>query len=321
MLNIIFLDGYTINPGDLDWSPLEGVGNFKVFDRTADEDVLTRSAEADVIITNKVKLGERAFSALPRLRLVCVAATGYDCIDTEAARRHGILVTNCAGYSTQAVGQMTLSLLLEACDGVGEYTRRNRQGEWTESKDFCYTFAPRIPLQGKRVCIVGWGNIGKQVASLLRPFGVKLFAVTSKQQSELPTDVQRVESLAEAFRTCDVVSLHCPLTSQNRECVNGELLLQANPQLILINTARGALVNEADVAEALREGRLGAYCTDVLAQEPPFPSNPLFAAPRTFITPHIAWATPTARGRIIQLLCESIRNFAAGTPVFVVNDR
>lgn len=317
-MKITFLDGYTINPGDLDWSPLKKCGEFTVYDRTHPDEVLSRAADSDVLIVNKTALTEKHFEALPNLRLVCVAATGYDKVDVVSARQHGITVCNCAGYSSRSVAQMAVSLILEACDNVGEYTRLNHRGEWSVSKDFCYTLRPRIELLDKRVVIIGLGAIGHAVANVLRPFGVKLCAVSSKPQESLPEDIEKV-TMKEAFSTADFISLNCPLTPENAGFIDAELLKLAKPNLVLVNTARGGLVNEQDLATALREKRVAAYCTDVLTQEPPQKDCPLLSAPNTYITPHIGWATPEARGRIVQIVADDIQAFMSGKPLNVVN--
>lgn len=317
MNHIVFLDGYTINPGDLTWQSLEALGHFTVYDRTAPEEVLQRASEAEILIVNKTRLQRQHFEALPALRLVCVAATGYDGVDVQAAADHGVTVCNCAGYSSRAVAQLVASLLLEVADAVGTYVQRNSEGMWCDSPDFCYTLTPRMELVGKRMAIVGFGNIGRAVANVMRPFGLQLFAVTSKHADQLPADVSPI-GLEEAFATCDVVSLNCPLTASNRAFVNAALLAKANPRLILINTARGALVDEQAVADALHTDRMLAYCADVLTQEPPLPTCPLLSAPRAYITPHIGWATPEARSRILAILEANIRGFIAGTPQNVV---
>lgn len=316
-MKIVFLDGYTINPGDLDWSLLQACGDFTVFERTAPEEILLRSQDAEVLIVNKTKLGEEQFSALSKLKLVCVAATGYDNVDTQAAHKYGIKVCNCAGYSSHAVAQMVASLILEVADGVGEYARLNALGDWQRSKDFCYTIRPRIELVGKRMAIVGFGNIGSAVYEVMRSFGLHIYAVSSKNRKELPEDVNKLP-LQEAFSYCDIVSLNCPLTPSNYQMVNAALLEGCNPHLILVNTARGGLVDEEAVACALRENRLGAYCADVLQEEPPTSRCPLLSAPHTYITPHIAWDTPDARTRILNILANNIRSFEAGVPRNVV---
>lgn len=317
-MNIVFLDGYTINPGDLTWQPLEALGHLTVYDRTEPDEVLERATGAEVLIVNKTCLTASHFDALKSLKLVCVAATGYDRIDTTAARRQGVVVCNCAGYSSLSVAQMVVSLLLEAFDSVGFYAERNRRGAWSDSPDFCYTVKPRVELAGKRMAIVGFGNIGRTVARIMQAFGLQLFAVSSKEAHELPDGVQKI-TLDEAFATCDIVSLNCPLTPQNRGFVNAGLLARANPRLVLVNTARGALVDEQAVAGALSQGRLGAYCTDVLTQEPPAPDCPLLSAPNCYITPHIGWDTIEARRRILDILVDNIRAFQSGSPVSVVN--
>lgn len=317
-MNISFLDGYTVVTGDEGRHKLEALGNLSLYDRTRDADVVARAQGAEVVIVNKTALNESHFSQLPDLRLVCVAATGYDKIDIAAARRHGITVCNCADYSSRSVAQLVASFILEVADSVAEYTHENRNGRWSKSPDFCYTLRDRIELVDKPMAIVGFGNIGRAVANVMRPFGVKLFAVTSKSQDALPADVEKI-SLADAFRTCRFVSLNCPLTADNKQFVNRELLQNANPNLVLINTARGGLVNEHDVAEALREGRLAAYCTDVLTSEPASVNCPLLSAPRAFVTPHIGWDTPEARMRIIDILVANVRNFYNGQPSNCVN--
>ncbi len=318
MPNITFLDSFSVNPGDLTWDLLTAEGNLKTFDRTAPEDVIERSLDADVIITNKVKLDRTHFRQLPNLKLICVAATGYDPIDTKAARDCGITVCNCPNYSTEAVAQMVLALLLEATNHVGFYADANHKGYWSSSPDFCRWEQPIMELSGKKFAVVGFGHIGQATTRILRTLGAKLYAVTSKAQKALPADVEKI-ALAEAFKTCDIVSLHCPSTPENAQFVNEALLDQANPNLILINTARGKLVDEAAVAKALMENKLKAYCCDVMTQEPPAADNPLLAAPNTYITPHIAWATLEARGRILDILAHNIRSFFEGTPVNVVN--
>lgn len=315
---IVYLDCHTVNPGDLSWGALGQFRNLVCYERTAPEQVVERIGDSRIVITNKTRLSEKEFSQLPALELVCVSATGYDVVDVEAARRHGVTVCNCAGYSTECVAQMVVAHLLNVTNQVAHYSHEVcNEGAWTSSPDFCYWKGVIMELHRMSVAIVGFGNIGRAVADRLRPFGTKIYAVTTKPEGQLPQDVTKVE-LEEAFKICDAVSLNCPLSPGNREFVNARLLAVSKPGLILINTARGALVNEADVAQALHEGRLGAYCTDVLANEPALPDNPLLSAPRVSVTPHIAWAAPGARSRIIEILAENIKNYLAGTPSNVV---
>ncbi len=318
MRNIVFLDGATLNPGDLSWESLQTMGNFTVYDRTSPNQILERAANAEVLIVNKTQLTAAHFDHLPHLRLICIAATGYDGVDIRAARQHNVTVCNAAAYSTHSVAQMVVAMLLEVTNQVGHYTQLNRQRFWSNSPDFSRWTMPPIELVGKKVAVVGFGNIGRTVTEYLRPFGVQLYAVTTKPADQLPPDVTRI-SIQDAFASCDVISLNCPLTPENRGFVDVHLLDTANPRLILINTARGLLVDEESVATALTEGKLAAYCCDVLSQEPPSPTNPLLSAPHCFITPHIAWAAPEARQRILNILCTNIKGFFAGTPQNVVN--
>ena len=316
-MNIVFLDSHALNPGDLSWKPFEEFGTLTTYPRSTSEEAVVRAQDADVILTNKVRLGEEEFAKLPRLRLILEAATGYDNIDVAAARRHGVTVCNVPAYSTLAVAQHAMALLLEVCNQVGHYSRKISipAGEssgtdtsyWAVSPDFCCWDRPVTELTGKRIAIVGWGNIGSKVAQLLLPLEAEVVAVTSKPQEALPTDVKKV-SLEEAFATSFAVSLHCPLSASNRAFVNRDLLSASRRGLILINTARGGLINDADVAQALADGQLAAYCTDVLSQEPPSADHPILHAPNVFITPHIAWASADARQRIIDIMT---RNFQA----------
>lgn len=316
---VVFLDSFTLNPGDLDWGELKGCPGMVCYDRTAPEEVVERIGDARVVITNKTRITEAVMQQLPQLQLICVAATGYDVVDVAAASRRGITVCNCAGYSTQAVAQMAVAHLLEVTNHVGHYTREVcGERKWTQSADFCYWNAPLLELEGLKVAIVGWGNIGQAVAARLRPFGVQLYAVSSKSADQLPADVRKL-TVEEAFAQCDVVSLNCPLHAGNAGFVNAELLAQTREGLILINTARGGLIDEAAVAAALSTGRLRAYCCDVLAKEPAAADNPLLSAPHVFMTPHIAWASPGARQRIIRILADNIRSYWAGQPQNVVN--
>ena len=327
MLNIVFLDSHALNPGDLSWEPFSRFGRLTTYPRTPSHLIYTRAREADVIITNKVHFGEEEFQQLPRLRLILEAATGYDNIDLTAARAHGVTVCNVPAYSTLAVAQHAMALLLEACNQVGHYTRQisiptseanGASSYWATSPDFCRWNRPIVELTGKHIAIVGWGNIGSKLAQLLLPLEAEVVAVTSKPQDALPNGVQKVE-LEEAFATSFAVSLHCPLAPNNRQFVNRELLSLSRRGLVLINTARGGLINDADVAAALSDGQLSAYCTDVLSQEPPTPEHPLLHAPNVFITPHIAWASQDARQRIIDIMVRNFQAFLDGQPTNVVS--
>lgn len=325
-MNLVFLDSHALNPGDLSWEQIERYGTLATYDRTTPDLIAERAKDADVVLTNKVHFGEAEFAALPKLRLILEAATGYDNIDLDAARRHGVTVCNVPAYSTLAVAQHAMALLLEVCNQVGHYTRiigheatdAERDSFWAVSPDFCRWDRPVVELTGKRIAIVGWGNIGSKVAQLLLPLEAEVVAVTSKPQEALPAGVKKV-SLEEAFATSFAVSLHCPLSPTNRQFVDARLLSQSRRGLILVNTARGGLINDQDVADALATGQLGAYCTDVMSQEPPSPAHPILHAPNAYITPHVAWATADARQRIIDIMTQNLAAFVEGTPKNVVS--
>lgn len=325
-MNLVFLDSHALNPGDLSWAQIERFGTLTTYERTPKELIVERAKDADVILTNKVHFGEEEFARLPKLRLILEAATGYDNIDIAAARRHGVAVCNVPAYSTLAVAQHAMALLLEVCNQVGHYTRaivtepsgEAKESFWAVSPDFCCWDRPVVELTGKRIAIVGWGNIGSKVAQLLLPLEAEVVAVTSKPQDALPAGVRKV-TLEEAFATSFAVSLHCPLSDRNRQFVNADLLANTRRGLILVNTARGGLINDLDVADALRSGILGAYCTDVMSQEPPSADHPILHAPHAYITPHIAWATTDARQRIIDVMTRNLNAFIEGTPINVVN--
>ena len=317
-MKIVFLDSQALNPGDISWEPLACQGEFVTFPRTTPAEVVERAADAEVIVLNKVRIGETELQQLPSLRLILVAATGYDVVDLTAARRHGVAVCNVPAYSTLAVAQHTLAMMLAVCNRVEHYTRLNHDGYWASSPDFCLWNEPIVELTARRIALVGFGNIGQKVAQLLMPLEAEVLAVTSKPQEELPQGVKKI-TLEEAFRTADIVSLHCPLTPQNKAFVNTPLLAKAREGLMLVNTARGGLIDDEAVAEALRSGRLGYYCCDVLSQEPPRADHPILTAPHTMITPHVAWASRDARGRVVKIMAANLRAFLAGQPQNVVN--
>ena len=318
-MNLVFLDSHVLNPGDLSWNQIKRLGDLTTYDRTPKDLIMERAKDADVILTNKVHFGDAEFDLLPHLRLILVAATGFDNIDIAAARRHGVTVCNVPAYSTLAVAQHTMALLLEVCNQVGHYTTSNLDGRfWPACPDFCSWDKPVIELTGKRIAIVGWGNIGSKVAQLLLPLEAEVVAVTSKPQEALPDGVKKV-SLEEAFATSFAVSLHCPLSDSNRQIINADLLAKSRRGLVLVNTARGGLINDQDVTDALASGQLGAYCTDVMSQEPPRDDHPILHAPNVHITPHIAWTTADARQRIIDIMTANLAAFIDGAPINVVN--
>lgn len=317
-MTIVILDGYALNPGDLSYDRLQQFGELKVYDRTAPEQVIERAKDADALLTNKVVLGEREFVQLPQLRYIGVQATGYNVVDVEAARKHGITVTNIPAYSTASVAQMVMAHLLNITQSVEYYARENRAGRWAKNPDFCYWDNPLIELAGKQMGIVGFGRTGSAVARLAGAFGMKVAAYTSKPQESLPEGVEKL-SLDELFASSDVVSLHCPLVPATQHLVNAERLALMKPTAILINTARGPIVDEQALADALNNGVLHAAGIDVLCEEPPRTESPLLTARNCFVTPHIAWATLEARTRLLDICEANLRAFVEGHPQNVVS--
>ena len=317
-MNIIILDGHALNPGDLSYDSLKQFGTLKVYDRTAPEQVIERANDADALLINKVVLGEREFAQLPRLRYIGVQATGYNVVDVEAARRYGITVTNIPAYSTPSVAQMVMAHLLNITQNVDYYARENRAGRWASSLDFCYWDNRLIELSGKQIGIVGFGRTGSAVARIAQAFGMKVAAYTSKSQSELPEGVEKLP-LDMLFASSDVVSLHCPLTPDTHHLVNAQRLALMKSTAILINTARGPIVDEQALADALNGGALHAAGIDVLCEEPPLSGSPLLTARNCFVTPHVAWATLEARTRLLSICEANLRAFVEGHPQNVVN--
>lgn len=308
------LDGYGLNPGDLSWEGFEQLGEVTVYDRTAPEEVVTRAAGADILLTNKTIVTAEMMCALPALKYIGVLATGYNVVDIAAAKATGIVVTNIPAYSTASVAQTAFAHLLAITQHVEHYTAENRAGRWSNCPDFCYWDYPLTELAGKRIGIVGFGNTGQATARIAAAFGMDVQVYTSKSADALPAGMTKI-SLDDLFRTCDVVSLHCPLTEDTRHLVNASRLRQMKPSAILINTGRGPLVNEQDLADALNAGTIYAAGVDVLSTEPPRADNPLLTARNCFITPHIAWATREARVRLMDMAVENLRSFIAGKVV------
>ena len=313
-MRITVLDGYGLNPGDLSWKGFEALGDCTVYDRTMPEQLMERAAGAEILITNKTILTADILKALPDLKYVGILATGYNVVDVKAAKELGIVVTNIPAYSTDSVAQMVFAQILTITQRVEYYTEENRKGRWANSRDFCYWDTPLMELAGKKIGIVGFGHTGQATARIALAFGMKVFAYTSKSAEQLPADITKL-SLDELFRTCDVVSLHCPLTDTTKNLVNAERLKQMKSSAILINTGRGPLVNEKDLADALNNGTIYAAGVDVLSCEPPKADNPLLAAKNCYITPHIAWATKEARVRLMDIAVENLRSFLSGTVI------
>lgn len=311
------MDGHGVNPGDMSWKPFEEIGQITVYPRTAPEEVVAHVGDADIVLTNKTVFNADVISQLPNVKYIGVLATGYNVVDTEAAHRRGIVVTNIPAYSTDSVAQMTFAHILNITNRVGYYAAKNSDGEWSRCPDFCYWDTPLTDLSGKTIGIVGLGHIGSKVARLAQNFGMDVFAYTSKNAADLPTGINKT-TLDGLLGISDVITLHCPLTPSTREIINKESIKKMRRGAILINTGRGPLVNEADVAEALQEGQLEAYGADVMCSEPPAADNPLFAQPNAYITPHIAWATVEARERLMAIAVSNLKAFVSGNPVNVV---
>ncbi len=317
-MKIVVLDGYSVNPGDLSWDGLKEMGEVVVYPRTAPDEILERAKEADVVLTNKVPFHAGMLSKLPKLRMIGVLATGFNIIDTEAARAQGITVCNIPAYSTDSVAQMVFAHILNITNRVDSFARQNREGRWSQNPDFCYWDAPIRELAGKTIGIVGLGSIGCKVARIARDFGMDVFAHTSKNSADLPEGIQKT-TMEGLLGVSDILTLHCPLTPETRELINKDSLHRMKHGAILINTGRGPLVNEQDVADALASGQLAAYGADVMCSEPPAADNPLLSQPHAYLTPHVAWATREARGRLMEIAVANVRAFGEGNPQNVVN--
>ena len=316
-MKIVILDAYAANPGDLSWDEFAALGDLTVYDRTAQEDAAARIGDAEVVFINKVRLTDDIFAACPNLKLVSILATGYNIVDLAAAKRRGITVCNVPGYSTRAVVQMTFALLLEICQQVVLHSGAVHTGRWQTCPDFCFWDRPLIELDGKTMGIVGYGAIGSAVGTVAQALGMKLL-VTARHERPVPEGARFV-SLPELLAQSDVVSLHCPQTAENARMIDAGALAQMKDGAILLNTARGGLLDEQAVADALRSGKLLAAGMDVVSAEPIRADNPLLTAPNCFLTPHIAWAPLETRRRLQAISAENLRAFLAGKPQNVVN--
>jgi glycerate dehydrogenase len=316
-MNIVVLDGFTLNPGDLSWAELQGLGPCAIYDRTPSEEILARAAGAEILLTNKTPLTSETIQRLPQLRYIGVLATGTNIVDLAAARVRGIPVTNVPTYGTKSVAQFTFALLLELAHHVGHHADTVREGRWPRSTDWCYWDFPLIELDGLTLGIVGLGRIGRAVSALGAAFGMKVIACDPTAVT--PPPLVRLVELDTLLPESDVVSLHCPLTPQNAHLVNARRLALMKPTAFLVNTSRGPLVDESALAEALNAGRIAGGAVDVLSAEPPLANNPLLAARNCLITPHMAWGTRAARSRLMQIAVENVRAFLAGMPQNVVN--
>ncbi len=318
-MKIVILDGYTINPGDNPWSPVEELGECVIYDRTPADLVLDRAREADIILTSKVKLTEAVITALPKLRYISMLATGYNNVDVAAAARQGIPVSNVPAYSTESVAQTAFALLLELTTQVGLHDAAVKAGEWIRCPDHAFWKSPIVELDGLTIGIVGYGAIGRAMARVAAAFGMQVVAHAPRIPADSGPVPVRFLPLEELFATADVVSLNCPQTPENTGFVNSRLLSVMKPSAFLLNVARGGLVNEAELADALNRGVIAGAGLDVVAHEPMLAGNPLLTAANCIFTPHIAWASLAARKRLMSIVANNIAAFQAGEPVNVVN--
>ncbi len=318
-MNIVVLDGYAMNPGDLSWSEMEKLGELTVYDRTPKEFLLKRIGDAEIVLSNKVILSRDIIEKTPALKYIGVMATGYNVIDTTAATERGIVVTNVPAYSTDSVAQLVFAFILEFCHHVGEHNRTVQEGSWTASKDFSFWNYPLIELKNKTLGIIGYGTIGKAVARLAEAFGLHVRVFSRTVRHELETDKTKFVTLNEVLEQSDFLSLHCPLTEDTKGLINKDNILKMKTGAFLINTSRGPIVVEQEVADALNTGKLGGAAVDVVSVEPIIKENPLLGARNCIITPHFAWASFEARTRLMDTLVSNVRAFIQGNPVNVVN--
>ncbi|QNI37352.1 D-2-hydroxyacid dehydrogenase [Edaphobacter albus] len=315
-MTIVVLDGYPLNPGDNPWTPLEELGEVHVYDRSTPAEAHERVAKADIILTNKTPLSRDIIQNAQHLKFISVLATGYNIVDIDAAKQQGIVVSNVPDYGTNTVAQFVMGLLLELCHRIGDHSNAVHSGAWTTSKDWTFWNSPQVELYGKTMGIVGFGRIGRRVAALAECFGMR---VIYNARTPRPDSLQQYRTLQQLFVESDVVSLHCALTPENIGIINCALLEKMKPSAFLINTARGALINESDLSAALNSGKIAGAALDVLSSEPPSNDNPLLAARNCIITPHMAWAALEARKRIMEATVHNVRSFLGGTPVNIVS--
>lgn len=317
-MKIVVLDGKGLNPGDLSYDCLKQFGGLTVYDKTSSlEETIAHIGSSEIVLTNKTPITEAVLAACPSIRYVGVQATGYNVVDCKACAERGIPVTNVPSYGTAAVAQFTMALLLELCHHIGLHDESVHRGDWIRSDNFCYWLTPQMELAGKTFGIIGYGRIGQAAARLANAFGMQVLAYTRTPKED--SDICRFVPLDQLFAQSDIISLHCPLTSENMKLINGISIQKMKDGVILINTARGGLIDEYAVAEALKKGKLRAAAVDVISKEPMEQENPLLYAPNCLITPHIAWAPIESRQRLLDTVVENIQAFLNGTSINVVN--
>jgi glycerate dehydrogenase len=320
-MRVVVLDGYTLNPGDLSWAGLKALGECSIYEHSSPGEVAPRLRDAEVAITNKTVIDRPIIEQTPGLRYIGVTATGFNIVDVEAARSRNIVVTNVPAYGTRSVAQMTWALLLELANHVGHHAETVREGRWTASRDFCYWDYPLVELSGKNFGVIGYGRIGQEAAKIARAFGMDVLALKRSGKAGVSAENGEVRflSLDELLAQSDVVSLHCPLTPETRGLINRERLDLMKRSAFLLNTSRGPLIVEQDLADALQQERIAGAGLDVLAVEPPVHSNPLLKAPNCLVTPHISWATREARQRLMNMTVENLKGWLAGKAQNVVS--
>lgn len=318
-MKIVVLDGYTENPGDLSWDSLGALGDLTVYDRTPKEQVIERIGDAEAVYVNKVPIDRNVMDKCPSIRFIGVLATGYNVIDVEAAREKGIVVCNVPTYGTLSVAQYAIALLLELCHHAGEHSACVKAGEWTKNKDWCFWKYPLIELSGKKMGIIGFGRIGQMTGRLAAAFGMEVLAFDSHPAASMEIEGCRYAALDEVIESTDVISLHCPLFPETREIINKETISRMKEGVMIINTSRGPLICEKDLADALKSGKVAGAAVDVVSVEPVQEINPLLKAPNIIITPHIAWAPKESRQRLMDVAVGNLKAYLAGAPVNVVN--
>lgn len=317
-MRLVVLDGYTLNPGDLSWDEFPVGVEYQVFDRTAPDELYERAKDADILLTNKTPLTSSVLKSLPSLKYIGVLATGYNIVDVEQAERQNVIVTNVPAYGTNSVVQLVFALILELCNHVGQHSDAVRSGAWSRSPDWCFWQTPLVELHGKALGIVGYGRIGRSVARVARSFGMDVIATSSRPPAQ-QTGGERWVTVDEVFGQSDIVSLHCPLNASTKGMVHAERIARMKRKAFLINTSRGGLIVEEDLADALNAGRIAGAALDVLSTEPPPELNPLLRAKNCIVTPHIAWATREARGRLMSTALNNVAAWLSGRPENVVN--
>jgi len=319
-MKIVIVDGYTLNPGDLSWDELKKLGTVDIYDRSTPEELIERAKDANIILTNKAPLSKETLDQLPELQFISVTATGFNIVDIEEAAHRGIPVANVPAYGSTSVAQMTFAHILNLTQRVAHYAEEVNENRWTECRDFCFWDYPLIELDQKTLGIIGYGSIGKQVAQIARAFGMQLIVYSPSLETgtELAPGI-RAESVETLLRESDIVSLHCPLTSNNEKMINAESLALMKPTSFLVNTSRGQLIDEVALCAALEDEKIAGAGIDVLSGEPPSSENPLLDTKNCFITPHIAWATTDARSRLLNITVQNIKAFLQDTPQNIVN--